>query len=591
MPTNPPNGAKPPSLEKRLPIALGLMMLVLLASQYFFKPAPGPKPAKPVNETAVAKLATPPPSASATQNPIPATAAAAAGQAAPNQITPGQIGPGQIQASSEQTTQVDTDLYHIVFTNRGATIKSWVLKKYKDEAGKPLQVINELAFSKQAGNDLPQPFSIAIKDRKLSFDPNSVLYQATASADGSGVDYQYSDGKTAIHKSFHFGKNTYLADVKSSVTEGTNLVPHFLEWRGGFGDPKAFRAASTEHTVHYDAGASKLITKNPKDAKNGPITESGTFTFAGLEDNFFAAVALPRDNSSAETRTYSDDLKVPGEEKPVAYVGSGISTGAQNDFSLFVGPKDIDLLRKVNPKLGQLIDWGYFSLLAKPIFLWLNWTNDHWTNNYGWAIIVVTIIISVALFPLRLSSLKSARKMQRLQPQIKAINDRFKNIKINDPRKAEQNQEVMALYKKEGVNPVGGCLPMIIQLPFLYAFYRVLSIAIELRHAPWLWVSDLSAPESLPIHLLPIILIITQFLTQKMTPQAGVDPNQQKMMMFMPLIFGFMFYSFPSGLVLYYLTSNLVGIVQQVIINRSMPTPAPALAPVAKAPVKKTVKK
>jgi YidC/Oxa1 family membrane protein insertase len=190
-----------------------------------------------------------------------------------------------------------------------------------------------------------------------------------------------------------------------------------------------------------------------------------------------------------------------------------------------------------------------------------------------------------------LSSLKSARKMQRLQPQIKAINDRYKNIKINDPRKAEQNQEVMALYKKEGVNPVGGCLPMIIQLPFLYAFYRVLYIAIELRHAPWLWVTDLSAPETLPIHLLPIVLIITQFLTQKMTPQAGVDPNQQKMMMFMPLIFGFMFYSFPSGLVLYYLTSNLVGILQQVIINRSMPTPAPAVAPVTKTPVKKTVKK
>jgi YidC/Oxa1 family membrane protein insertase len=572
MPTNPPNGA-PPSLEKRLPIALGLMMLVLLVSQYLFKPAPGPKPVKPANETAEVKLATPPPAAAVPQAPIPPSA------------------PGQIQATSEQTTQIDTDLYHIVFTNRGAVVKSWVLKKYQDEAGKPLQLINELAFKNQAGNSVPLPFAIATKDQKLAFDPNAVLYQATGTADGSGVEYEYSDGKTTIRKSFHFGKNTYIADVKSSITDGTALVPHFLEWRGGFGDPKAFRASTTEHTVHYDASTSKLVTKNPKDAKNGPVTSSGNYTFAGLEDSFFAAVALPRDNASTEARTYSDEVKVPGEEKPVAYVGSGISTGAQNDFALFVGPKDIDLMRKVNPKLGQLIDWGYFSLLAKPIFLWLNWTNDHWTNNYGWAIVLVTVIISVALFPLRLSSLKSARKMQRLQPQIKAINDRYKNIKINDPRKAEQNQEVMALYKKEGVNPVGGCLPMIIQLPFLYAFYRVLYIAIELRHAPWLWVTDLSAPETLPIHLLPIVLIITQFLTQKMTPQAGVDPNQQKMMMFMPLIFGFMFYSFPSGLVLYYLTSNLVGILQKVIINRSMPTPAPAVAPVTKAPVKKTVKK
>jgi YidC/Oxa1 family membrane protein insertase len=207
---------------------------------------------------------------------------------------------------------------------------------------------------------------------------------------------------------------------------------------------------------------------------------------------------------------------------------------------------------------------------------------------------VVTLIINLLLFPLRLSSLKSARKMQKLQPQIKAINDRFKNVKINDPRKAEQNQEVMALYKQNGVNPVGGCLPMLIQMPFLYAFYRVLSIAIELRHAPWLWVTDLSAPETLPIHLLPIILVVTQFLTQKMTPAAGVDPNQQKMMLFMPVMFGFMFYSLSSGLVLYYLTSNLVGVSQQLIINRFMPTAAPAPAPVAapsKAPVRKTVKK
>src|SRR6185437_7199064 len=163
---------------------------------------------------------------------------------------------------------------------------------------------------------------------------------------------------------------------------------------------------------------------------------------------------------------------------------------------------------------------------------------------------------------------------------------------MRDPKKAEQNQEVMALYKKEGVNPVGGCLPMVVQLPFFYAFYRVLDIAIELRHAPWLWVPDLSSAETLPIHLLPIILIATQFFTQKLTPSAGVDPNQQKMMMFMPLMFGFMFYSASAGLVLYWLTGNVVGIVQQLIINRFMPTTAPALsAAPAKEPVKRTVKK
>ncbi len=285
-------------------------------------------------------------------------------------------------------------------------------------------------------------------------------------------------------------------------------------------------------------------------------------------------------------------MKLPNEEKPVAYVGDGISTGAQNDFSLFVGPKDLDILRKVNPKLGTIIDWGFFGILAKPLFLWLNWVHDHWTSNYGWAIILVTLIINLALFPFRLSSLKSARKMQKLQPQIQAINAKYKNVSLRDPKKAEQNQEVMALYKKEGVNPVGGCLPMLVQLPFFYAFYRVLAIAIELRHAPWLWVPDLSSPESLPIHLLPIILIATQFFSQKLTPAAGVDPNQQKMMMFMPLIFGFMFYYASAGLVLYWLTGNVVGIAQQLLINRLMPAPVPPPAPPpSKAPVRKTVKK
>jgi YidC/Oxa1 family membrane protein insertase len=181
--------------------------------------------------------------------------------------------------------------------------------------------------------------------------------------------------------------------------------------------------------------------------------------------------------------------------------------------------------------------------------------------------------------------------MQKLQPQLKAINEKYKNIKINDPRKAEQNQEVMDLYKKEGVNPVGGCLPMILQLPFFYAFYKVLSISIELRHAPWLWVSDLSSPETFFIHVLPIVMIATQFLTQKLTPQAGVDPTQQKMFMFMPLMLGFFFYNLSSGLVLYYLTGNLVGIVFQLIVNRFMPAPAPLPPAAPKAPVKSTVKK
>jgi YidC/Oxa1 family membrane protein insertase len=560
--------SQPPSLEKRLPLALALMMLVLIVSQYIFGPPPGAKPVKPINDNKAANVVQKPAAA-----PL-STAEENTGTSAAN---------GQVQAAGEIETSIDTKLYHVVFSNRGAVAKSWVLKHYHDDGGKPLQLINT------AATDVPLPFSLEITGAKPAFDPNTVLYRATPAPDGLGVSYQYSDGQTTIRKSFAFAENSYLSTVKSQVLENGTLVPGLLLWRGGFGDENVRNAASSQDTLRYNVASSKLVTKNAKDAKSGPVTDSGDYSFAGIQDKFFAAVALPVASSTMEVRTFSDSVKPAKEDKPVPYVGVGVDDGAENDLSFFIGPKDIDILRKVNPKLSQIIDWGFFGLLAKPLFLWLNWTKDHWTFNYGWAIVLVTLFINLALFPFRLSSLKSSRKMQRLQPRIQAINAKYKNLKMSDPRKQEQNQEIMALYKSEGVNPVGGCLPMLVQLPFFYAFYRVLSIAIELRHAPWLWVPDLSSPETLPIHLLPIILIATQFFSQKLTPAAGVDPNQQKMMMFMPLMFGFMFYYASAGLVLYWLTGNVVGIVQQLIINRFMAPMAPAApaAPSAKSAVQK----
>jgi YidC/Oxa1 family membrane protein insertase len=570
--SNSPGGVSPnpPSLEKRLPIALALMMLVLLASQYFFKPAPGPKPVKPATEA--------PPAAQVTQKPE-------AAKTGPVSASQNGSGPqNRTRAAAEVTTDIDTALYHVTFTNRGGAVKSWVLKQYRDEAGKPLQLVGPSA-------NVPLPFSLDFTAQKPAFDANAVLYEPKLSPDGLTLTYTYSDGQTSIEKSFSFARDSYLSQVKSAVLVNGTPVPALLMWRGGFGDARVHNAATTEHAVRFDASAGKLVTKTAKDAKDGPVTDSGNYTFAGLEDKFFAAVGLPTGSSAMEVRTYSDSLNPPGESKPVAYAGAGLSTGAQNDISLFVGPKDLNILKAVNPKLTQLIDWGFFGAIAKPLFLWLNYVKDHWTHNYGWAIILVTLIINLALFPFRLSSLKSARRMQKLQPQIQAINAKYKNIGMRDPKKAEQNQEIMALYKREGVNPVGGCLPLLVQIPFFYAFYQALSIAIELRHAPWLWVPDLSSPEALPIHILPLVLIATQFLSQKLTPAAGVDPNQQKMMLFMPLMFGFMFYYASAGLVLYWLTGNLVGIAQQLIINRFMPTPTPPPPPAAKAPVKRTVKK
>ncbi len=482
-----------------------------------------------------------------------------------------------MQASGEEIVPVDTDVYHVVFSNRGAVVLSWVLKNYHSGNGKPLELVY------QPGKDrVPFPFSIDVKGQTLATDPNKALFKTERSGDGLEVSFEFSDGRALTKKSFHFTKTSYLVNVTSEVTQNGTAVPHQLTWRGGFGDPTVRNPESVQHALYYDLANSKLKSIAFGDAKNGPVSASGQFSFVGIEDSYFTAVFLPGDKPSVEETTFADAVpNVDGKDEK--RVGVGVGGEGLNSLSLFVGPKDTDLLRKVNPKLEQVVDWGFFGVIAKPLFLVLNWTSDHLVHNYGWAIVLVTLAINMLLFPLKITSMKSSKKMQALQPQIKAINDKYKGISMKDPRKTEQNQEVMDLYKKNGVNPVGGCLPMLLQLPFLWAFYKVLGVAIEMRGSHWLWVTDLSQPESLAIHLLPLLLVATQFLMQRMTPQPGVDPAQAKMMMFMPLMFGYMFYFASAGLVLYWLTGNVVGIVQQWLLNKTMPAPE-VTAPV---PIKK----
>jgi YidC/Oxa1 family membrane protein insertase len=223
------------------------------------------------------------------------------------------------------------------------------------------------------------------------------------------------------------------------------------------------------------------------------------------------------------------------------------------------------------------------------LFLSINWLTNRYVQNYGWSIVLITVIINFLLLPLKISSLKSMKQMQTLQPQIAAINEKFKGIGMRDPRKAQQNEEIMGLYKKHGVNPMGGCMPMLLQIPFFIAFYKVLTVSIEMRGARWLWVTDLSQPEHLPIHILPIAMIVSQFMLQKMSPTTSADPTQQRIMLLMPLMFSFMFYNMSSGLMLYWLTSNVVGVAQQLVFNRMFHAPAPAAAP--KTALKKSSRK
>ena len=569
---NPLNPQPESGTQWRLMLAFLLMGAVLFLTPYFYKSVVPQQPEKPGQ--------------TATEQAQPTATPAAAAEASPTPwITLTKAPAAVVSAAAPETFVVDTKVYHVVLSNQGGVVRSWVLKKYKDSLGQPLELVNTASVAKTG-----YPFSLAFPKAKPAVDVNGVLYRAKPASDGLGIDYDYSDGNVVVHKSFHFEGNSYLSQVSSEVTVGGKGVENLLAWRGGIGDWAVAAHTGQELTLYYDVAAGKLVTKAAKAAKDGPVTDYGTYSFAGIEDHYFTAVFLPRGESTFAIRTVSDNVADQVDKSEQPHAGAEVGGQARNEFTLFAGPKDVELIRKVDPRLEQTVDFGrWFGWLAKPLFLGVNWINDRMTHNFGWAIVVITIVINMVLLPLRLTSMKSMKKMQVLKPHVDAINAKYKNVGLRDPKKAEQNQEVMELYKKHGVNPMGGCLPMVLQMPIFIAFYSVLQVAIEMRQANWLWVGDLSQPENLfqiggtAIRILPIAMIVAQFVMQKMTPNPSADPNQEKMMLFMPLIFGFMFYGQSSGLVLYWLTSNLVGIVQQYFINKSMPTPAEASGPVTPA--------
>ncbi len=483
------------------------------------------------------------------------------------------------QGNKAEEVVIEGDLYRGLLSTEGGVLKSWVLKKYRDEKENPLDVVN-----RPACETLGFPMSISLADQALSAKLNAALYVASPSdrslAPPGKVDLTYSDGKIQARKQFSFGTG-YEVRVAVSVFDGQRYLPLEVAWPGGFGDHSLPTPLADSMNLAVYGTAENVTTVAQRKVREDRLIP-GPLTLAGLEDRYFVDIFLP-DSPDQVFRFGRRPWTPPdGKEKDppkplVATLGSPQPNPLS--FRLFVAPKDLDVLRSARPPLDGLVNFGWFSLVAKPLFLALRYIYDHWIHNYGWAIVLLTVLINLAMFPLKLKSLRSAQQMQRLAPLVKSIQDRYKQYKFNDPRKQRMNQEVMKLYQEHHINPLGGCLPMLLQLPFLYGFYRVLDLSIELRHAPWLLcVKDLSMPDrchlfGIPLAILPTIMIITMFILQKMTPVATTDPAQQRMMMFMPLIFGMMFYNFASGLVLYWLTGNVIGIAQQAFINQIMPPP------------------
>ena len=557
--------------EVRMLLAFGLMGIILVATPFVYRKL-GLQPEEPaaVAGKSGAKAAAPRP----VDPPKPSTVAAPAilTGAKNSQAEPAT------GAATEESFALDTSVYHVEFSNRGAVIRSWTLKKFKDSAGKPLELVNQQGTAK-SGNPLgvyvrpgqPQP------NAQL----NQVLWVAHPTADGLGIQYEFSDGHLAAKKTISFLKDSYFVQFADEVSLDGSGLPHLIDWHGGFGDLAVTSPASHQAFIRYDSEKKKLISDAAKEAKNGPVNNDGSFSFAGLEDQYFTVAFLPAAAGTTQTTLFSDSVTTAFNKSEEPFPGVAVGGSWHNQLGLYVGPKDLDALRAVNQKLEDVIDWGIFGFIAKPLFLILEWANRTTVHNYGWAIILVTVFINIAMFPLKLTNLKSMRKMQVIQPDLAKLNEKYKGIGMKDPRAAQKQQEMMDLYKKHGVNPMGGCVPLLVQLPFLWAFYKVLSVSIEMRHAEWLWVTDLSQPETIAIRMLPLVMIATSFLLQKMTPVApGGDPSQQKIMQFMPLMYGFLFWSASSGLVLYWLTGNMVGIAQQWFFNK---TTAPAAAQTAVA--------
>lgn len=509
--------------------------------------------------------------------------AAAATPVAPAKSAPPTTPPAAIkQASSESETVVENNLYKITFTNKGGLVKSWVLKKYKDEKGDPLELVND-----KAASQFGYPLSLHTYDEDLRNKLNSVLYvtggEPKVNVPGK-LTFDYSDGDVTVHKEFTFD-NSYVVGVHASVVRNGSYVTGLPAWPSGFGDMTIPGTYSAQRNDYYNGNDVERLSpdKSGKTISGGRVMQP-PFEWAGVSDQYFAAVFMPEDPQHSAMIQLRNSIQVPksatkpdpNDTSPVQVLGVAVGPlSAPVNVRLFVGPKALDVLATVrstvpgrNWDLRPVVDFGRFSFIARPLFLWLHWTYDHWIPNWGWAIIFLTVVINAALLPLRIMSMRSALKMQKIAPQVQSINDKYKKYSLKDPRRQEAQKEISALYKEHDVNPAGGCLPLIIQMPFLFAFWTMLSAAIELRGAHWMWLSDLSQPDKL--YLIPITIILSTLIMQRMTPQAGMNPEQAKMMnLMMPLMLGFMSWSVASGLGLYWLTGTIVGIVQQWAMNRT----------------------
>lgn len=503
-------------MDNKTLLAIILSIAVIIGYQFLFPPPPPPPEVKTPQPVAEKKAEAP--------------------ETAPVPVAPGTT------SELEKEVKIENELYSAVLSSKGGTIKSWAIKAYKDKKGQDVILLRKpgilpaLSLGTNASFDLADVnFSISGDDLKLGSNKRS-----------GTIIFEYSKENVSVRRTYSFYAGTYKVDIRDEVT---GLPEYWVSLGSDFGMFES-EAESGTHVGPILLTGTDLKELNAKKLKEPDIFKENLKWIAQQDKYFFSALVPATPVEEARAWTF--------KESPVIAFKSKENV---NKFVLYAGPKELKGLAKLNLGLEHIIDYGFFSFLARPLF-WVLIFFHGFLGNYGWSIIMLTIVTRIPFVPLLNKGQKSMKKLQDLQPKMAEIREKYKK----DPQKMQQ--EMTGLYKKHKVNPIGGCLPMLLQIPVFFALYKVLSIAIELRGAPFmLWIADLSAKD--PYYVLPIVMGITMVVQQKMTPTT-MDPKQAKLMMLMPIIFTFMFLSFASGLVLFWLIGNILSIIQQFFVNRKL---------------------
>lgn len=580
--------------ERRLIVAIAISIAFFVLWQWLF-PTPKPPPTEQPDRRAVEGEAPAPgeamPPIAATgpggSEPTPAEDTGPAGFPDGTVARPEILAEGAIVADMEEEITIETPLQTIRFTNRGARVTSWRLEQYHEGENGPIELVSPIAAKVDR-----MPLQVLVQDPGASGELKDALYRVERSEetdDGvtfTTIAFSYSDGEgLSASKVLRIPHDSYLSELQVAVDVGGRAVDPTIVWGTGFGKHDKESSGGGMGQLPEGAGGvlriGERVDRRLSDAISAdePWVEAGPIAWAGLEDKYFAALLIPESTATGQIRVDSVRHVEGGVEN--YYVSFALQQPGGSSFRLFVGPKDFTLLKSLGYGLDRILDFGFLSFIALPLFHSLKFVEGY-TGNFGWAIVIVTVIVRLLFFPFmhrgQLKMRLMQDKMKKVQPKVKAMRERYRKMEQKEVQKGragarhqlrqKMNQEMMELYKQEDVNPLGsmsGCLPLLAQMPILFGFYTVLRISIELRGAPFaLWITDLSERDI----ALVIIMGVTMLAQQMMTSSSIPDPTQRRIMYIMPVMFTYFFINFPSGLVLYWLVNNLLGIVQQYLINK-----------------------